>query len=189
MRLQDLCARLKQLAVGMGVVGLLSACTSPLIARLALPPEAARALATPYAIDAKGLATVAPQPAPQGDGAAGGVISSAMDLARFDMALSQGRLLGEPSRSAMWTPARAPDGSALPYGLGWFARQVNGETLLWHTGLWEGAYSALYLKAPDRNLTVILLANSDGLQWPQRLDEAAIERSVFANAVLDAYKP
>ena len=66
---------------------------------------------------------------------------------------------------------------------------MNGETLLWHTGLWEGAYSALYLKAPERNLTVILLANSDGLQWPQRLDEAAIERSVFANAVLDAYKP
>ena len=156
---------------------------------LALPPEAARALATPYAVDARGIATVAPQPAPQGDGAAGGVISSAMDLARFDMALSQGSLLSEPSRRAMWTPARAPDGRALPYSLGWFARQVNGETLLWHTGLWEGAYSALYLKAPQRNLTVILLANSDGLQWPQRLDEAAIEQSVFARALLDAYKP
>lgn len=157
--------------------------------RLALPPEAARALATPYAVDAKGLATVALQPAPQGDGAAGGVISSAMDLARFDIALSQGLLVSEKSRRAMWAPARTPDGGALPYGLGWFTRQVNGETMLWHTGLWEGAYSALYLKAPDRNLTIILLANSDGLMWPQRLDEAAIERSVFANAVLDAYKP
>ena len=157
--------------------------------RLPLPPEAARALATPYAVDAQGVASVAPPPAPQGDGAAGGVISSAMDLARFDMALSQGRLLSEKSRTTMWTPTRALDGTPLPYGLGWYVRTVNGETLLWHTGLWEGAYSALYLKAPQRNLTVILLANSDGLQWPQRLDEAAIERSVFANAVLDAYKP
>jgi hypothetical protein len=62
--------------------------------------------------------------------------------------------------------------------LGWFVASPKGERLIWHTGLWEGAYSALYLKAPDRGLTLILLANSDGLRWESRLDEAAIERSL-----------
>jgi CubicO group peptidase (beta-lactamase class C family) len=110
-----------------------------------------------------------------------------MDLARLDIALSQGRLLSPASLAAMWTPGRAPDGEPLPYGLGWFVAAPYGEQLVWHTGLWEGAYSALYLKVPARRLTLILLANSDGLQWETRLDEAAVERSPFARAFLEAF--
>ncbi len=53
----------------------------------------------------------------------------------------------------------------------------------------EGRYSALYLKVlgdtPAERLTLVLLANSDGLQWETRFDEAAIERSPFATAFLD----
>jgi hypothetical protein len=37
------------------------------------------------------------------------------------------------------------------------------------------------------NLTLILLANSDGSRWETRLDEAAIERSPFARAFLEAF--
>lgn len=84
-------------------------------------------------------------------------------------------------------PGRSPAGAVLPYGVGWFVKELNGERVVWHTGLWEGKYSALYLKAPARKLTVILLANSDGLNWEARLDEAAVERCPFAAAVLAAY--
>ena len=63
----------------------------------------------------------------------------------------------------MWTAGRSPSGAALPYGLGWFVEEHQGEQLLWHTGLWEGQYSALYLKVPARKLTLILLANSDDI--------------------------
>ncbi|MBA3579906.1 MAG: hypothetical protein H0W42_07970 [Gemmatimonadaceae bacterium] len=38
---------------------------------------------------------------------------------------------------------------------------------------------------PAERLTLVLLANSDGLQWETRFDEAAIERSPFATAFLD----
>ena len=34
--------------------------------------------------------------------------------------------------------------------------------------------------------TLILLANSEALRWPTRLDEAAIERSPYAMAFLEA---
>jgi hypothetical protein len=112
-----------------------------------------------------------------------------MDLAHFDVALSNDRLLTPASRAKLWMLAR-PD---LPYGLGWFPGQYGGRPVAWHTGLWEGQYSALYLKVLGdtraEHTTLILLANSDGLQWPTRLDEAAIERSPFAVAFLDAFAP
>lgn len=154
--------------------------------RLPLSPELAAALATPYHLDASGRLVVSEPPPPQGDGAAGGVISTVADLARFDLALDAGRLLTLASRTAMWTPTRGPDGQPFPYGLGWFIRTVHGEWLVWHTGLWEGAYSALYLKIPARSVSLILLANSDGLQFPTPLDGATIETSPFAMALLDA---
>jgi hypothetical protein len=114
-----------------------------------------------------------------------------MDLAHFDIALRKGLLLDPKWRDQLWSPARTPSGEALPYGLGWFLGEIDGRRLAWHTGLWEGRYSALYLKvladATRDQLTLILLANSDGLQWPTRFDEAAIERSPFATAFLTAF--
>ncbi len=155
--------------------------------RLPLRPDLARELATPHHIDSTGRVVASDPPPAQGDGAAGGVISTAMDLARFDIALTQGRLLSPASRRTMWSAGSSPSGATLPYGLGWFVQMYDDEQLLWHSGLWEGAYSALYLKAPARNLTLILLANSDGLNWGNALDEAAVHRSPFVAAFLAAF--
>lgn len=159
--------------------------------QLPLPPDIAAALASPYHVDPAGRLQRSAPPPPQGDGAAGGVIASAMDLARFDIALARGALLTPEFRAALWTPARTIDGHTLPYGLGWFLGNVGGRRLAWHTGLWEGQYSALYLKVlsdtPTERLTFVLLANSDALRWTSRLDEAAIERSAFATAFLTAF--
>jgi CubicO group peptidase (beta-lactamase class C family) len=123
-------------------------------------------------------------PPPQGDGAAGGSVSTVMDLARFDLALDAGRLLGDSLRKLMWEPTRTAAGAALPYGLGWFVQEVHGRRVVWHTGLWEGRYSAFSLKVPAERLTLILLANSDGLRWPTPLDGADIQGSAFARAFL-----
>ncbi len=155
--------------------------------RLPLTPALAADLAVPYHVDSSGKTAVSDPPPPQGDGAAGGVISTAMDVARFDIALTAGRLLSPDSKKVMLTANRSPTGTVLPYGLGWYVQDHAGEQLFWHTGLWEGAYSALYLKAPERRLTLILLANSDGLRWDTRLDEAAVERSPFAAAFLSYF--
>ena len=155
--------------------------------QLGSPPALASQLAAPYQVNSSGHFIAADPPPAQGDGAAGGVISTAMDLARFDIALSEGRLLSPASQRAMWTAGVAPSGAVLPYGLGWFVQEFGGERLLWHSGLWDGAYSALYLKAPNRRLTLILLANSDGLKWDNGLDEAAVHRSPFVAAFLEAF--
>ncbi len=158
---------------------------------LPLRPDLAAGLAVPYHLGPDGRMVRSDPPPPQGDGAAGGVITSASELARFDVALTEGRLLSTRFREQLWSPFRTPNGRALSYGLGWFSAEREGRRLAWHTGLWEGRYSALYLKVlsddPDERLTLILLANSDGLRWESRLDEAAIERSPFAAAFLAAF--
>ena len=160
--------------------------------RLPLRAELAASLALPYHLDSAGRVAQSNPPSAQGDGAAGGVIASAMDLARFDIALSNDRLLHAAWRAKLWQPTLTAAGTTLLYGLGWFLGEYEGRRVAWHTGLWEGQYSALYLKvldvAPEKRLTLILLANSDGLAWPSRLDEAAIERSPFATAFFAALR-
>jgi len=82
--------------------------------RLPLRADLAAALALPYHIDSAGRVARSDAPPPQGDGAAGGVIASAMDLAHFDIALAGGRLLSPQSRAAMWESSKAADGTSLP---------------------------------------------------------------------------
>lgn len=155
---------------------------------LPLPAEMAAAVAKPYHRDSAGAFVRSPDLRPQGDGAAGGVISTVLDLARFDLALDEGRLITDASRAEMWRPGRSPSGAVLPYGIGWYTQEVDGRRVVWHSGWWEQAYSALYLKLPDERLTLILLANSEGVWWGNPLDAARVEDSPFAAAFLRRFR-
>jgi CubicO group peptidase (beta-lactamase class C family) len=155
---------------------------------LPLRADLEAALALPYHLDSADALVRSEPPGPQGDGAAGGVISSAADLARFDIALDGGRLLADSSKAEMWRPGRSPSGAVLPYGIGWYVQEADGRRLVWHSGWWEKQYSAMYLKLPDERLTLILLANSEGLWWGNPLDAATVERSPFAAAFLRRFR-
>ena len=60
----------------------------------------------------------------------GGIYSSIDDLAKWDAALYDGRLLRPSSLQAAFTPATHTDDSEVEYGFGW---RITGETL-WHSG-------------------------------------------------------
>lgn len=154
---------------------------------LPLREDLAKLLAPPHRIGTSGAIERAPLPPPQGDGAAGGVVTTVLDLAKFDVALDQGVLISAESRAAMMAPTQSGRGEALPYGLGWFVEEYQGHILVWHSGWWDDAYSALYLKVPARDLTFIVLANSEGVWWDNPLDRAEVERSEFAQAFLQAF--
>lgn len=117
-----------------------------------------------------------------------GIVSSVNELARYDIALASGKLGSAALMEKLFTPATAPDGSALPYAFGWYVQEYKGEKLIWHGG-WdeEAGASALYLKVPERGLSVIFLANSEGMHWGNPLDKAAVERSAFAQAFLNHF--
>ncbi len=153
-----------------------------------LPPALAQSLAPPHRVDESGELVLAPPLDPQGDGAAGGVVASVLDLAAFDKALDGDVLLAPTSRRQMMTPQMdAVSGKTVPYGIGWYVQSHEGRSLIWHGGWWEQAYSALYLKLPDERLTLIVLANSEGMWWGNPLTEATVQDSPVARIFLQHY--
>jgi hypothetical protein len=56
--------------------------------------------------------------------------------------------------------------------------------VVWHFGVSPDAFSSLILKLPDKRLTLILLANSDGLSAPFKLSAGDVTASFFARAFL-----
>ena len=112
--------------------------------------------------------------------ATAGLVASAPDVARFSIALDQGRLLKEPTRTLAWRRPTAPDGSQLPYALGWFVQRRQGQTLVWHYG--HGLESSsLIVKIPAQQTTFVVLANSDGLsRWRGLGDNADVTASPAA---------
>lgn len=99
---------------------------------------------------------------------AAGLISSVVDLAKFDIALDSGYLLDDATKAEMVSPAvpTSVERSGLNYGLGWYIQDFEGLRMLWHTGRWPPSTSALYVKIPEKGLTFIVLANTDNLTVP-----------------------
>jgi CubicO group peptidase (beta-lactamase class C family) len=133
-------------------------------------------LAVPYKVDRRGRATRSELPPKRLD-ATTGLVSSARDLANYDAALE--RLLHDDARNVMWSNATAA-GTTRPTGLGWFVQTYNGERIIWHFSNMTDAYSGLILKVPSRKLTLILLANSDGLSYGFDLAQGDVTKSLFA---------
>ena len=116
--------------------------------------------------------------------ASAGMISTVLDLAKFDVAMDRDAILSAPSKAAMYTPARPNSGARLPYGLGWFIQDFDGQQIVWHYGHANGAYSSLWLKVPVADATMILLTNSDGASDTFDLGEGDVLGSPFARLFL-----
>jgi len=87
----------------------------------------------------------------------GGIYSSIDDLARWDAALYDDRLLRRESRELAFTPATDTDDPNVKYGFGW---RITGDTL-WHSGETRG-FRNVIVRDPRRGLTVIILTNRNG---------------------------
>jgi CubicO group peptidase (beta-lactamase class C family) len=138
-------------------------------------------LAVPYAVDAQKKVTKSQYPTTGLRGAAG-LISSARDYARFDLALKAGALLGFDTLAQAWTP---PGGR--PHALGWFVQNYNGEKVVWSFGLGDNAASSLVIILPARSMTLVLLANSDGLSKSFNLANGDVTTSPFGKLFLELF--
>src|SRR6185503_9179896 len=63
-----------------------------------------------------------------------GIITTVLDLAKFDIALDEDRLLRKETKERMWTNAVSNSGKTLPYALGWFVEEIDGRKVIWHYG-------------------------------------------------------
>ena len=139
-------------------------------------------VAIPYKVDKSGRASRGEYTRPAVS-ASTGIVTTVRDLARFDGALDTGGLIDADTRSRAWEPAT----TSLPTGLGWFVQRYNNERIVWHFGMARDAYSALYIKVPARKLSLILLANSDGLVAPYTLQNGDVTVSLFAQLFLKLF--
>ena len=140
--------------------------------------NALRRIATPYRLDAKRVPVRSEDPA-VGVDASTGVIASARDLAKYTAASDDGLLLSPALLAQSYT---AQVGQ--PTGLGWFVQPYNGQRVVWQFGMTADAYSALIVKIPDRRLTLLLLANSDGLTSAITPQAPDVTQSLFARTFL-----
>ena len=90
----------------------------------------------------------------------GAFLSTALDLAKWDVALSTDMILKAAFREAMWTPVKLKSGVTYPYGFGWFVDTINGHRRIRHDGGLPG-FSSDFERFVDDRLTVIALANAE----------------------------
>ncbi len=185
---------LNRLRMGSSVPGLDLGRQEGAAARLLFEPDTIgryqtllQRVATPYKIVRNGTHSRSEYPS-YGLDAAGGLVATARDLYEFESALDRGEPLSRSTLNQMWSQAIVFDGNsnriATPTGLGWFVQNASGEPLVWTFGHIPDASSALILKMPRKNLTLILLSNSGGLANGYNFEQGDVTTSPFVKVFL-----
>jgi D-alanyl-D-alanine carboxypeptidase len=100
--------------------------------------------------------------------AAGTIVSTVGDLAKWDAAIQGDGILTAASKKLWWAPVTLNNGQPLTpvghragsYGYGWFLDPERPHKSIWHTGVTNG-FSAANEWYPDDHLTIIILTNTD----------------------------
>ena len=114
------------------------------------------------------------------------MISTVEDLARFHIALDNGKLIAAETLEQMYTPQvevsrRSGGDRIVSMGLGWFtAPDESGRTWIWHSGGSIGARTIL-LRCPESQLAVVLLTNCSASQEIQPSAETLLEFATAAH--------
>jgi CubicO group peptidase (beta-lactamase class C family) len=120
-------------------------------------------------------------------GTAAGLVASAEDVARYSIAVDQGRFLEPETWDSVFTPAVSNDGATLPHGLGWFIYEYEGAILQWHYGYWN-SNSSLIVRAPQKGLTFVVVANTNMLSRAYNLGvDANVLRSAVALLFVESF--
>lgn len=144
-------------------------------------------LATPYAVDSQRRASVT-QFSATTLSASTGLITTAHDYAQFDLALRSGILMRPETLAEAWrAPVDNITGKPLPHGLGWFVQSYNGDPVIWQFGSGETGSSSMVITLPARGLTLVLLANSNGLAKSFPLAKGDVTTSPFGRTFLSLF--
>jgi CubicO group peptidase (beta-lactamase class C family) len=92
--------------------------------------------------------------------AGGGILSTVVDLAKWDRALLADDLISRSTLEQMWTPARLRNGSKTQYGLGWGVDDYLGVPTVGHGGAHMTGFKTYFTRFLKQQLTVIVLCNS-----------------------------
>jgi CubicO group peptidase (beta-lactamase class C family) len=140
-------------------------------------------MAKPYALSGN---TIVPASYPASFSTAAGLVSTAVDMARYSIAMDADTFLTPATKALAFSPTIGTAGDTLPYGLGWFSTRVSGVRVVWHYGYWT-ANSSLIIKVPSRDVAFVIMANSDMLSRPTNLGAGDLMSSSLAREFLNAF--
>jgi CubicO group peptidase (beta-lactamase class C family) len=92
--------------------------------------------------------------------AAGGLVSTVDDLARWDAAIADGKLLKAATWQRAFTPYALTTGKSAGYGYGWGINELLGQPAVSHSGGIDG-FSSHAMFLPRQRLFVAVLQNAD----------------------------
>jgi len=145
-------------------------------------------MATPYSVDSQKRATVSTYSATTITPSAG-FITTSDDYAQFDLDVRSGRFVLPDTLAEAWRNPVDANGKLLPHGLGWFVQSDNGEKVVWQFGSGgeTGGSSSMVITLPSRGVTLIMLANSNGLAKGLSLEKGDVTTSPFARVFLSLF--
>ncbi len=88
----------------------------------------------------------------------GTLASTVADMAKWDAALAEHKLLKPSSYDAIWSPGQLNSGRPRPYGMGWFLGTHGTPAYVGHGGNSSG-YSAGFSRFMTAHLSVVMLSN------------------------------
>ena len=91
---------------------------------------------------------------------AGGLVSTAEDLLKWDSALRNGTIISKDLLQEAWSPRILPDGIKSGYGYGWKICSCEGQRTIQHGG-WINGFTASAITLPDKEFNIIVLVNND----------------------------
>jgi CubicO group peptidase (beta-lactamase class C family) len=92
--------------------------------------------------------------------AAGALVSTADDMARWGAAVASGKLLKASSWQQAFTPYKLANGESTNYGYGWETGKLMGNDKVSHGGAING-FKAYTLRVPAKDVFVAVLTNAD----------------------------
>jgi D-alanyl-D-alanine carboxypeptidase len=90
--------------------------------------------------------------------AAGALMGTVLDLAKWDAALYTDKPFSAGVREQIWRPVKLNDGKTEPYGFGWSVGELRGHPFVAHGGGIHG-FSTYIARFVEDKLTVIVLMN------------------------------
>ena len=89
-----------------------------------------------------------------------GLVSTVLDLAKYDAALYSEKLLKKRTLDEMWTKTKLKNGETVEHGLGFGLTPYKGRRRVGHSGGHTG-FSTTMTRLIDEKVSVIVLTNSD----------------------------
>lgn len=88
----------------------------------------------------------------------GGIYTSINDMQKWDLALSQYKLISSSLQEEAWTKGKTSAGEVFDYGYGWRLDEYDNRITRYHTGGTCG-FSNVYFRFPESNISVLVLIN------------------------------